>query len=247
MPCVPHGGGQRVEVVRAEVATSVDEERRGPGDPVAVASLDVTGYPQGVPSAVEVVGEPLNVQSELPRVVPQVIEGQGVLVLVEEVVHLSESPLASAASAARVACSWTSGRGRWRKTKVLAAYPDELSDHRLGLAAVGTFKVGVLHQGDVSVGGAAHVIDVGVYRLNEVDQGRRNEARAGDRQAAGRVISDSENEPREHGRQERRGEYPELGVLEFLPVEGDVGDEERDGEADTGDGGGADQRRPGQR
>ena len=118
------------------------------------------------------------------------------------------------------------------ETKVVAERADELSDHRFGLPAIRALEIAVLHERDLTVGGTTHVVNLRIDRLDQVQQWRRNTGSASEGKPPRQVVDRPEDDPSETRREHRRGENAELGVFEIVTVEGNVGDEERHGEAD---------------
>ena len=122
------------------------------------------------------------------------------------------------------------------EAKVVPELLCEFTDQGFGSTAVWAFEVAVLDEGDPSVGWPADVIDVGVDRLEEVQQIGLKTGSPGKRQPRWQAVDRAKDDPGEARRNERRGEDPELGLLEFLAAEGDVGNEQRHGEADAAKG-----------
>jgi hypothetical protein len=111
----------------------------------------------------------------------------------------------------------------------------EGSDDRLRLAAVRALEVGVLDEGDRRVVGATDVV-VGAVRLIEVDDRLDGVGAQSGAQPAGQTSERPERDQAQGDRDERGREDADLRFLELLAVEGDLGDEEGDGEADARDG-----------
>jgi len=131
----------------------------------------------------------------------------------------------------------------------VAEVPEQLADDRLGLAAVRALEVAVLDQGDGRLRRAAQVVALGVDRIGEIDDRRRRSEQGPDPQPPREHRGPAENEPGEERGAERGREDAELRLLELLPVERERCDQQRDREADAGDGaaaghGGPADRRP---
>ena len=70
-----------------------DEETGRPHDTAGEAAVDITLHPRGMDLGVELVGEPLDVQPELTRVLDQVLAPERPARLIHPVVHLPEGAL----------------------------------------------------------------------------------------------------------------------------------------------------------
>src|SRR4051794_25600423 len=156
------------------MSPAVDEEGRGAAHGRDVGALDVPVDPGRVSSLGEVAGEPVHVQTELLGVADEVLRVELVLVLEEEVVHLPERPLFGGGLAPFGGLTGVRVDVVERQVAPdigeVGKFAQQFPDHRFGSAAVRAFEVAVLHHGHGRVDGAPDVVDLGIYRLGEVDQ-----------------------------------------------------------------------------
>src|SRR5438105_4058080 len=78
--CDAHRLRERGDVVGAVVAAAVDEEGRRAGHVAEVGAVDVLGDAGRAGTALEVGGEPVDVEPDLRRVADQVVAGERLLV-----------------------------------------------------------------------------------------------------------------------------------------------------------------------
>jgi hypothetical protein len=89
----PRGVEERVDVVRAVVAASVDEERWRAGDPALVGARHVLADARGVLAPAKLARHAVGVEPELGGVVLEVLRAQLALMVEEDVVHVPEATL----------------------------------------------------------------------------------------------------------------------------------------------------------
>jgi hypothetical protein len=95
-----------------------------------------------------------------------------------------------------------------------------------------------------SSGPAPDMIDPGIDRFDEMDDGGRHPVAARVHQPGRQSLDQAENHQCKTGGEKRCREYANLRVVQIGPLEGDRRDQQRHGEADPAEGCGADQRGP---
>src|SRR3954469_19195113 len=88
-----HRLGETAEIVRAVVASAVDEKGGRAGDVAAVGALDVLGNAVTRPVRFEFIAEAVDLEAELLCVADQIARGERVLVGEEEIMHCPEGTL----------------------------------------------------------------------------------------------------------------------------------------------------------
>src|SRR5450759_1005983 len=112
----------------------------------------------------------------------------------------------------------------------------QLPDDRLGLAAVRTFEVCVLDQGDGRLAGTSDMVTVGVDRVREVNDGFRGAQQSARSPCWWECGGDAEQDPDQPGGAQGCGQDAELGFLKVASPERQGGKEQAHREADAGDG-----------
>ena len=167
----------------------------------------------------------------------------------EQVVHLPELPL----RARRLGRLGGQLRARMdvgqrqvaeHEAEVVAEVGEELAQHRLRAPAVRALEVPVFDERDRRVLRPADVVALGVDRQGKVDDRLRPAEREAGPRLGRQPFQRREVEGADRGRADRRTEDAELRLGQLLALEGERGDEQRDGESDPGDGAAAEQVRP---
>src|SRR6476660_5159676 len=143
---------QRLEVVGVVVAHPVDEEGGRPVHTAADAAEEILVDPVRMNMLRELLLEQVEIELERTSVGTEVVDLQMLLVLVELVVHLPEPVLGSGGLGRlrRVLGMRMRGSDREvaeREPELLSHPFLDLLDDRVGLPAVGTLIVAVLHEG----------------------------------------------------------------------------------------------------
>ena len=233
------------------MAPPVDEEGWSARDPAEIGTVYVLGDPSRASMTAQIKGELCDVQAELSGVMDEVRRGQCTLMIEQKVVHCPEGTLA---------CGRFCGLGgelgvdvHIPQRKVAPHIPDvaeigeQFAHDGLGLATVGALEVGVLDKGDGCVARTPDVVAIWVHRVSEVHDGfRRAQQRAGP-QPQWECGGDSEQPPSQPGCTQSSCQNAELGFLQIASVEGQGGDKQAHGEANTGNGAAAGDRRPAHR
>ena len=156
------------------MAAAVDEEGRRAGDAAQVGAVDVLGDAGSTGVVVQVVGEPFDVESELLGVADEVAEGEGVLVVEQQVVHLPERALVGGGLGGLRGKLGVGMDVAERQVPPdvadVAEVAEELADDRLRLPAVGTLEVAVLDKRDRRLERPANVVALRIDVDVEVDE-----------------------------------------------------------------------------
>ena len=169
----------------------------------------------------------------------QVHDPQFVLMIQQQVVHLPEPALGRGRLGRlgrRLACGCTSVSGRCRQTNRRSASPSSSRTTGSACPQYGHWKSPYSTTRDGRAGRAADVVALRIDRRDQVDE----LFRVAEQQACPLRLGQRGGHP-EHGPgQQRRdhpgGEHADLRLGQLVALEGQVGDQQRDGEADAGDG-----------
>ena len=124
---------------------------------------------------------------------------------------------------------------------------EQVTRHRFGLAAVRALEVAELDDGDRGVERPADVVAFGVDLGDQVLDQAEVALQRPSPSLRGQQPGEPVDEPGQHCGDNRRGQRTELRLGELGAGECAVGDQQRHGEADTGDGSAAQDGRPADR
>ena len=226
-------GGDRLGGGRALVPHAVDEERRRAAHPAGLGGGDVLAHPRGEGPPPQLPGEPAQVQPEGGGVVEQLPRLELVLVREQPVVHRPEGTLGAGGLdglGGQFGVRVDVGQRQVPEdvAQVVAEPAAQLGEDAGGPAAERALDVAELDELQRGADRPAHVVALRVDRRVE-QAGRRGVVRG---------VAPAQH-PEPHRAQDRGGDRgredadPRL-VLERGVVEGEVGDEQGDGEAEPG-------------
>ena len=112
---------------------------------------------------------------------------------------------------------------------------EQLADDRFGLPAEGALEIAVLDQRHGSLDRTADVVPLGIDRRGEIDDRLRGPEQSPDPEPGRKPCGRPEDERGHERRAHSCAEDAEFRLFKFRSVEGQVGDQQRDGEADAGD------------
>ena len=124
---------------------------------------------------------------------------------------------------------------------------EQLADDRLGLAAVGALEIAVLDDRHGRLRRPSDVVASGIDGIVQVDDHVRGSEQRPDPETLGKQRGRAEDEPGRQRGAQCRAEHAELRLLQLRSSEREAGDQQRDGEADAGDGAAARERGPADR